>query len=106
MSDRKAPESPFSLWHGMAADWTGRVARHLLDSAHTNVQESIAFQRELSEARTLSDVAVAQGTAARRMVDTIVEQTTTLSELGASLGKDFVASLTPEPEPGVIAPAE
>ena len=106
MSDGKTPDSPFSLWHGLAANWHSRVARHLIDSSRTTVQEGLALQRELTQARTLSDVAAAQGAAAQRMMTAIVEQSSALSDLGVSMGKEFAARVTPAAEPSTPPPAE
>ena len=106
MSDRKTPDSPFSLWHGLAANWHSRVARHVIDSTRATVQEGIALQRELTQARTLTDIAAVQGTAAQRMMNVFVEQTNVLSNLGVSMGKDFAASINPASEPNAPPPAE
>ena len=106
MSDRKTPDSPFSLWHGLAANWHSRVARHVIDTTRATVQEGLALQRELTQARTLTDVAAVQGAAAQRMMDAIVEQTNVLSNLGVSMGKEFAASMNPAPEPTAPPPAE
>jgi hypothetical protein len=96
-------ENPLSLWHGLAANWQDRVTRHLFDTAHSAMQHGLALQRELSEARSLTDVAAAHGAATRRMVETIVERTGALSDLGATMRQELAATIRPDAEPPVAA---
>ena len=105
LTNRTPPDTSLSLWHGLAANWQSRVARHLIDSTRATFQEGFALHRELSEARTLTDVAAAHGASARRLMAAFVDQTNSLSDLGVSMGKEFAASMTPATD-AIPPPAE